>query len=105
MRAATDFAASSLRHYLTGFALAVLLTAISFAVVTAGHFSRSSTLMVIAIAAVLQILVHLRYFLHLSFSPRNAWFLVTIAFTTIVLFILVGGTLWIMFDLNRRMLL
>ena len=91
--------------YLKGFSLALLLTAIPFWLVFAGPFSRSIILVLIAICGVLQILVHFRFFLHLTFLPRNTWFLVSILFTAIVLFIMVGGTLWILFDLNRHMLI
>jgi cytochrome o ubiquinol oxidase operon protein cyoD len=105
MNRADAAASSQLRHYLTGYWLAILLTAIPFALVAVGAFPRTATLTAIALAAALQILVHLRFFLHLSFSPHNTSFLISIAFTAAILFIMIGGSLWILFDLNRHMLL
>jgi cytochrome o ubiquinol oxidase subunit IV len=92
------------RPYLIGFALAVLLTAIPFGLVAAGVLAPGATLVVIAILAIVQILVHLRYFLHLDLkiSPREN--LLALAFAAILIFLMVGGSLWIMLDLHTRMM-
>jgi cytochrome o ubiquinol oxidase operon protein cyoD len=52
--------APGLTSYLTGFALALILTAIPFALVATAALPRLPMLMVIAVAAVIQVLVHLR---------------------------------------------
>ena len=100
-----DSSVSPISRYLFGFALAVILTAIPFGLVVSGLLPRALTLDAIAVAAVIQILVHLCYFLDLHFSPEHPWFLVSIAFTAIILFIMVAGSLYILFDLNRQMML
>lgn len=89
--------------YLTGFALALVLTAIPFALVAAGTLPRQSTLIVIAVAAVIQILVHLRYFLHLDLIETPRENLLSIGFAAVLVFIMVGGSLWVMFNLQQRM--
>jgi cytochrome o ubiquinol oxidase operon protein cyoD len=89
--------------YLTGFALALVLTAIPFALVAAGTLSRQSALIVIAAAAVIQILVHLRYFLHLDLTATPRENLLSIGFAAVLIFIMIGGSLWVMFDLQQRM--
>jgi cytochrome o ubiquinol oxidase operon protein cyoD len=91
------------RSYLTGFALALVLTAIPFALVAAGMLPRVPALSVIAVAAVIQILVHLRYFLHLDLTSTPRENLLAIAFAAILIFMMIGGSLWIMFDLHHRM--
>jgi len=93
-----------LRFYLTGFALAVILTLFSFGLVALNALPRTTTLILIAIAAVIQILVHLRYFLHLDRETTPYWNLVAIGFAAVLIFIMVGGSLWIMFDLYNRMM-
>jgi cytochrome o ubiquinol oxidase operon protein cyoD len=93
----------SARSYLTGLVLALILTAIPFALVATSALSKSSTLIVIGIAAVIQILVHLRYFLHLDLKSTPSENLAAIVFAAILIFIMVGGSFWIMFDLNNRM--
>jgi cytochrome o ubiquinol oxidase operon protein cyoD len=89
--------------YVVGFVLAVVLTAIPFGVVAKHYTSPSNTLVVIAVAAVLQILVHLRFFLHLRLSGTARENLLAIAFAAVLILIMMGGSLWIMFDLSRRM--
>lgn len=92
-----------LGSYLIGFVLAVLLSAIPFYVVYTHALPPSRALLLIGAAAVLQILVHLRFFLHLNFTSTPRENLVAVAFTAILIFIMVGGSFWIMFDLHYRM--
>ncbi len=94
-----------LRSYLVGFVLAVVLTAIPFYLVYAHTLPPSRIMLIIAIAAVLQILVHLHFFLHINFTTTPKENLLAIAFTAVLLFLMVGGSLWIMVDLHYRMAL
>ena len=94
----------SLKTYLTGFILALILTAIPFAVVLNRVWSPAATIIVIVSAGVVQILVHLHYFLHLDRSSAARWNVLAILFTLLIMFIFVGGTLWIMSNLNYRMM-
>jgi cytochrome o ubiquinol oxidase operon protein cyoD len=92
-----------LGSYLVGFVLAVALTAIPFYLVYAHTLPPSRLMLVIAVAAVLQILVHLHFFLHISFTTTPKENLLAIAFTAILIFLMVGGSFWIMIDLHNRM--
>lgn len=94
-----------LRTYLIGFVLAVALTAIPFYIVITHALPPQRTLLVIAGAAILQVLVHLRFFLHLNFTSTPKENLLAIVFTAVLIFIMVGGSFWIMFDLHQRMAL
>ena len=94
-----------LRTYLIGFVLAVVLTAIPFYVVITHALPPQRALMLIAGAALLQVLVHLRFFLHLNFTTTPKENLLAIVFTAVLIFIMVGGSFWIMFDLHSRMAL
>lgn len=89
--------------YLVGFALALVLTAIPFGLVAAEVLPRSQALAVIAAAAAAQVLVHLRFFLHLGFSSTPRENLLAIAFAAVLIVIMLGGSFWIMFDLHHRM--
>jgi cytochrome o ubiquinol oxidase operon protein cyoD len=93
-----------LRSYLVGFALALALTAIPFALVALDMVPRLPMLIVIAVAAVIQVLVHLRYFLHLDLTTTPRENILAILFAAVLIFIMVGGSLWIMFDLHGRMM-
>ena len=92
-----------LKSYLVGFGLALVLTAIPFALVATNALPKPHTLIIIGFAAVIQVLVHLRYFLHLDLTNTPRENLVAIVFAAILIFIMVGGSFWIMLDLHRRM--
>lgn len=89
--------------YIVGFVLAVVLTAIPFYLVASHALSPLRTVLVIAATGLLQILVHLRFFLHLNFTTTPRENLLAIAFTAVLLFLMVGGSFWIMIDLHARM--
>ena len=94
----------SLRSYLTGFVLSLILTAIPFALVMSAAWSPGATLAAIFGAGIVQILVHLHYFLHLDTSSAARWNVLAIIFTLLIMILFVGGTLWIMYTLNYRMM-
>lgn len=92
-----------LGSYLIGFVLAVALSVIPFWLVATHALPPQRTLLVIGVAAVLQVLVHLRFFLHVNFTTTPRENMLALAFTAILIFLMVGGSFWIMFDLHSRM--
>lgn len=93
----------SVKTYVIGFVLSVILTLIPFMMVMNGSASKGALLAVIAISAVLQLLVQMVYFLHLGTAPDERWNLVSFIFTAIVIILLVGLSIWIMWSLNANM--
>ena len=100
----TGVSRGSLKAYLTGFVLSLLLTALPFAMVMSGAWSSAATLAAIFSVGLIQILVHLHYFLHLDTSSAARWNVVALIFTLLIMVLFVGGTLWIMNSLNYRMM-
>ena len=94
-----------LASYIVGFVLAVILTVIPFYLVYTHALPPSRILWIIAGAAVLQILVHLHFFLHINFTTTPKENLLALAFTAVLLFLMVGGSRWILIDLHDRMAL
>ena len=94
-----------LASYLIGFVLAVILTAIPFWLVYTHTLPPARIMLIIAIAAVLQILVHLHFFLHINFTTTPKENLLALAFTAVLLFLMVGGSFWVMLDLHQPMAL
>jgi cytochrome o ubiquinol oxidase operon protein cyoD len=92
----------TMKAYVTGFVLAVVLTVIPFGLVAMKLLPRETMFLVIAALAIVQILVHLRYFLHMNFTSTPRENIVAMAFAAVLIFIMVGGTLWIMFNLDYR---
>jgi cytochrome o ubiquinol oxidase subunit IV len=100
----TGVSRGSLQSYLTGFVLSLILTAIPFALVMRGALSSSAAIAGICGAGLVQILVHLHYFLHLDTSSAARWNVVALIFTLLIMVLFVGGTLWIMNSLYYRMM-
>lgn len=96
-----------LHRYLIGFQLALLLTILAFWVALGGGQSfglgRPVILGVVGGLGVLQLVVHLRYFLHIDLSREKREDLDVILFSTLVLLLVVLGTVWVLGDLAARM--
>lgn len=94
----------SYKSYLIGFIFSIILTVIPFAMVMQGSASESTLIAVLIVCAVVQILIHLVYFLHLSMSSGQQWNLIAFVFTMLIIAILVVGSLWIMWYLNYNLM-
>lgn len=93
------------RNYAVGFVLALILTAVPFALVYWELAPASTALAIIAVLAVAQVIVHLRFFLHIDLKETPRDNLLALAFAVFLIAVMVGGSLWIMFDLQARMAL
>ena len=90
--------------YLIGLTLAVLLTIASF-VVAGTHLVWGPAIPAALVAlAVAQIGVHLVFFLHITSGRENTNNALALAFGTLVVVLVVGGSLWIMANLDSRMM-
>ncbi len=95
----------SMRTYLIGFALSVVLTAIPFwLVMTDALGDPTATAAAVVIMAVVQVLVHTMCFLHVNTQSEGGWTLLAYLFTGIILLITIAGSLWIMHHLNSNMM-
>jgi len=95
----------TLRGYVTGFLLAVVLTAIPFWLVMGKTLSGTGiTAIVILGIAVVQIVVHMIYFLHMSPKSEGGWNLLALLFTVMLVVIALSGSLWVMYHLNHNMM-
>lgn len=99
----TGLSKASLRSYLTGFILALILTGISFGAVMGNILSPMATLAAMFSAGAMQVLVHLYFFLHLDTSKEERWNLWTLIYAFLIVILFVGGGLWIMYNLYYRM--
>ena len=95
----------TLKSYMTGFLLALILTAIPFWLVLGKVFDKSSTtgLILLGFAAV-QIVVHMVYFLHMNTRAEGGWSVLALIFTVMLVVIMLSGSLWVMYHLNHNMM-
>lgn len=104
--AQSEYGASpkTLSSYLTGFILCVLLTLLAFASVQWKWLSGGPLFAALSSLAIAQLIVQSLCFLRLNSSPEGRWNLFPFLFTALIISILVGGSLWIMYNLNYNML-
>ena len=97
-------ALGGLRSYVVGLFLALLLTAASFGVALVGKdFIYPPALPMVLIAlAVGQMGVHLVFFLHITTGPDNTNNVLALAFGTLIVGLVLVGTLWIMANLDAN---
>lgn len=92
------------KSYLMGFILSIFLTLFSFILVIKKVFSVDKTILIIVITALVQFSIQLIFFLHINRKAKKSWQLSALVFMVIVIFILVFGSIWIMYNLNYRMM-
>ena len=95
---------ATLRGYVTGFILSVILTAIPFWLVMERPFSAGATAAIIMAFAAVQIVVHMIFFLHMSPKAEGGWSITSLTFTIIIVVIMLAGSLWVMHHLNSNMM-
>lgn len=95
----------SLRSYMTGFVLSLILTAIPFWLVM-GDVIESKTVTIAAIMLLggIQMIVHMVYFLHMNSRSEGGWTMMALIFTIVILVIVLVGSLWVMYHLNTNMM-
>ncbi|GHC92087.1 hypothetical protein GCM10007320_41810 [Pseudorhodoferax aquiterrae] len=94
-----------MREYVTGFVLSVILTAIPFWLVMDNVIeNRTTAVLVLGGFAVVQILVHMVYFLHMNGKVEGGWTMLSTIFTVVFVAIAIAGTLWVMFHMNTNMM-
>lgn len=92
------------KGYLIGFGLSVLLTAIPFwLVMTKAIPSNQVAAFIVMAFALVQIVVHMIYFLHMNFRSQGGWSMMALIFTIVFVAIGLSGSVWVMYHLNANM--
>ena len=100
-----EAAHGTMRDYVTGFVLSVILTAIPFWLVMNGVIASSNmTALVILGFAAVQIVVHMVFFLHMNPRSEGGWNMLALIFTAVLVVIVLSGSLWVMHHLNTNMM-
>jgi cytochrome o ubiquinol oxidase operon protein cyoD len=96
---------STLKGYLIGFGLSVVLTAIPFWIVM-GHVLPSPAMTAVAVMglALIQVVVHMIYFLHMNTRSEGGWTILALIFTLVLVVIMLSGSLWVMYNMTTNMM-
>ncbi|MBS0531715.1 MAG: cytochrome o ubiquinol oxidase subunit IV [Proteobacteria bacterium] len=90
--------------YGVGLGLAILLTATSFFIAGTDLVWQPSIPVALVVLAIAQMGVHLVFFLHITTGPDNTNNVMALAFGVLIVILLIGGSLWIMANLNHNMM-
>jgi cytochrome o ubiquinol oxidase subunit IV len=95
----------TLKSYLTGFVLSVILTAIPFWLVMGNVIDDKVVTAVLVMGlGLVQIVVHMIYFLHMNTKSEGGWNMMALLFTIVLVMIALSGSLWVMHHLNANMM-
>jgi cytochrome o ubiquinol oxidase operon protein cyoD len=100
----TNQAHGSLKDYLIGFGLSVVLTAIPFWLVMTHAFPPLTTALVVMGLGAVQVVVHMVYFLHMTPKAEGGWSMMALIFTLVFVSITLTGSIWVMYHLNTNMM-
>lgn len=92
------------RNYAIGYALALALTGAAFAAVRWPSVSAAATLGIVFALALVQAVVHFRFFLHVTSAKSSRDDLQLILFSSLIVVMMVSGTLVILLNLRHRMM-
>jgi cytochrome o ubiquinol oxidase subunit IV len=98
-------APSPLLVYTAGLCLALLLTATSFWAANTSLLWPAGLPLGLAALAVVQMGVHLVFFLHITTGPESTNNVLALAFGILIVFVVVAGSMWIMADMSQNMLM
>lgn len=99
-----DEFAGGVAGYVVGLGLAALLTVVSF-VLPMTHLVWAPSLPVaLAVLAIAQMGVHVVFFLHVTTGPDNVNNIMALAFGTLIVMLIIGGSLWVMHQMNVNMM-
>ncbi len=90
--------------YGVGLFLSIVLTATSFFIAGTDLVWQPSIPVALSVLAIAQMGVHLVFFLHITTGPDNTNNVLALAFGLLIVFLVVGGSLWIMGHLNHNMI-
>jgi cytochrome o ubiquinol oxidase subunit IV len=96
--------AKAVLSYLLGLGLAALLTAASFWAVSTHLIYGPGVPVAVLVLAVAQMGIHLVFFLHITTAPDNTNNILALAFGTLIVCLVVFGSIWIMANLNHNMM-
>jgi cytochrome o ubiquinol oxidase subunit IV len=87
-----------------GLGFSIVLTIASFLLAGSNAIYAPAIPVALIVLAIAQMGVHLVFFLHITTGPDNTNNILALAFGTLVVFLIVVGSIWIMANLNYNMM-
>ena len=96
--------AEGLLGYLVGLGLATLITCVAFFIAGTSLVWQPSIPIALFVLAIAQMGGHLVFFIHITTGPDNVNNILALAFGVLIVILLIGGSLFIMINLNHNMM-
>jgi cytochrome o ubiquinol oxidase operon protein cyoD len=96
---------TSFRLSIWGYFLSIALIFVAYSIATKTSLMRWSLILIVMSIAAIQTLVQLVTFLHLGLESKPKWALISTLCAFLIIFIIFGGTLWIMRNLNYNLMM
>ena len=87
-----------------GFICSLILTFSAYMIVVKGHLSNDLLILTMFGIVVLQTLLQLVFYFHLGLESKPHWNSISFVFVLLIVCIIVGGSLWIMSNLNYNLM-
>ncbi len=92
------------KSYMTGFFGSLILTLVAFDLVYMKALDTPYITIVLVALALVQAVVQLLYFIKLGSEAKPRWETLMFYFMVLVLLVIAIGSLWVMFDLDNRLM-
>lgn len=92
------------KSYVIGFILSIILTLAAYFLVVNHVWSEWTLILAIVGLGLVQVFVQLFFFLHLGEESKPYWNVLIFLFMLLVLVVIVSGSLWIIYNLDYRVM-
>lgn len=96
--------AKTLKSYMIGLFLSLIFTFIAFWLVSYHVLNTTELYVAVTALAIGQLFAQVICFLRLNTTTEGMWNTMAFVFTFLVVFVLIGGSMWIMYNLNMNMM-
>jgi cytochrome o ubiquinol oxidase operon protein cyoD len=95
---------ASLKPQCIGFVISFVLLISCYRIVTHHHLSDGFLYATVICSAFVQAIVQLIFFMHLGLESKPRWNTITFLFTLLVIILIIGGSVWIMNNINYNLM-
>jgi cytochrome o ubiquinol oxidase subunit IV len=95
---------ASLKPQFIGFVVSFVLLISCYRIVSHHHLTGGLLYATIICSALAQAVVQLVFFMHLGLESKPRWNSITFLFTLLVILLIIGGSLWIMNNINYNLM-
>lgn len=96
---------TSIKPLILGFIFSIIFALGAYRIITHSHLKHDWLLFTVVGLGVLQIIAQLVFFLHLGLESKPRWNIAMFIYTILLVLALVGGSIWIMINLNYNLMM